>query len=209
MRPRRIEHHDDDDHVHDEVTHEEVVHEPVEREVREVVEKRTVDEPTTVRRTVRTEPVAHDVEEHRGYRETWMAAWSPAQIGAFLMGIFAVVIGTVALARGDFSDFFGQTNVMGLGHTPFLGLIELLWGVLMIAAGAIPGGQRGLMAFLGAVALAGGLIFVVEPVAFQPTLGITAANGWFYFVVGVVTLLITFVAPVIRSRDSVYQGHRW
>lgn len=208
MRPRRIEreeHHDHDDVV----VRDEVVHDDLTHETHETVERDIVDE-TGVRRTVRREPQdVHDVEEHRGYRETRMAAWSPAQIGAFIMGIFFVALGAVALARGGFSDFLAGTTVMGLGHTPLLGLIEIVWGIFMIAAGAIPGAQRGVMAFLGATALAGGLIIVIEPTAFRPALGADAANGWLYLVVGVVTLVITFVAPVIRARDSVYQDQRW
>ncbi|MCU1462574.1 MAG: hypothetical protein JWO37_2649 [Acidimicrobiales bacterium] len=138
-------------------------------------------------------------------RRVARAPWSPAQFVALAIGIFFIVLGGVALARtGIHTDNMTRmTQVGGWQHTTWLGLGELAYGLLMLAAGAVPGGLRGLMSFLGVAALGFGIIVVIQPSSFHRTLGVTAGNGWLYVVTGAVSVLAAMAAPVVFGSDRV------
>src|SRR3954467_9345219 len=75
-------------------------------------------------------------------RQVVMAPWSPAQLVALAFGIIFLVLGVAALAKTGLNanEFTGtHVSVIGFGHTPLLGAIELVFGLLMIMAGAVPG----------------------------------------------------------------------
>jgi hypothetical protein len=130
-------------------------------------------------------------------RRVARAPWSPAQLVALAIGIFFIVLGGVAMARtGVHSDAMTRvTQVGGWHHTTWLGVIELAFGLLMLSAGAIPGAGRGMMSFLGVVAI-----------------GFTAGNGWLYIVAGAVSLIAAMAAPVIFGTDEMdrvaHRSHR-
>jgi len=132
------------------------------------------------------------------------APWSPAQLVALAFGALFLVLGAVTLAgTGLTADGFTSTHVTALGfqHTPLLGAIELVFGLLMIMAGAIPGAGRGTMAVLGTLALGFGVVILVQSGSLYDTLGVDAANGYLYLVTGIVTLVSAVAAPVIFSRE--------
>mgnify|MGYP000129578203 CR=1 FL=1 len=158
-----------------------------------------------MRRVVRTvaddEIVTDDVVARR---EVVRAPWSPAQIVALIVGAVLTVLGGVALARTglNIGDLDGaRTQVMGLEHTALLALIELIVGVVLIAAGAMPGAPRGTMSFIGAVLLLFGLIVAIEPGGTYRALGTTTGHGWFWAILGVVLLATAMLAPVIYDAD--------
>lgn len=138
-------------------------------------------------------------------RRVARAPWSPAQFVALAIGIFFIVLGGVALARtGMHTDAMDKmTQVGGWSHTTWLGLGELAFGLLMLVAGAVPGGLRGLMSFLGVVALGFGIIVVIQPSSFHKTLGVTSGNGWLYIVTGALAMVAAMAAPVIFGSDGV------
>jgi hypothetical protein len=138
-------------------------------------------------------------------RRVARAPWSPAQFVALAIGIFFIVLGGVAMARtGIHTDAMTRmTQVGGWHHTTWLGAGELVFGLLMLSAGAVPGGMRGLMSFLGVVALGFGIIVVIQPSSFHKTLGVTAGNGWLYVITGAVAVVTAMAAPVILGSDSV------
>lgn len=135
-------------------------------------------------------------------------AWSPAQIVAIVLGAMFTILGAVTLARtglnGSFLD--PHVTVIGLDHTPLLGAIELVFGLLMVMAGAVPGAGRGTMTLLGGLALGFGIVILIEPSAFHRTLGVHAGNGWLYILTGVISLVSAMVAPVIFGSGSRYVG---
>ncbi len=143
-------------------------------------------------------------------RVVW-AAWSPAQLVALAFGIFFVIMGAVAMARGGLSsDTFDAkiVNVLGFDHTALLGVIELVFGLLLVLAGAVPGAGRGTMAFLGVVALGFGIVVLAAADQMRGTLGVTDANGWLYVITGIVNLVAAMVAPVIFTRQRHTVGYR-
>lgn len=131
--------------------------------------------------------------------------WSPAQLVAIALGVAFLVVGGVALARTgiDFGDLHSKkVDVAGLGHTQLLGWIELAVGLLLMAAGAVPGAGRGLMSLLGILLIAGGLIVAIQPSSFTDWLGVDRSSGVVYVVAGAVLLLAAITAPVIFGRAS-------
>jgi len=127
--------------------------------------------------------------------------FSPAQLIALVVGIGFTVLGIVAVAQTGFDadDLYTPVErVAGLPHSPLLGLIEIGFGVLMIAAAVVPGGARTLMAFLGAAAVAFGIVTLADAAQddLNEWLGVTDRSGWFYIIVGAVTLLAAFLSPV-------------
>jgi hypothetical protein len=134
-------------------------------------------------------------------RSVVRASWSPAQVIAVIIGIAYIVLGGVALARTGFhTDPIPHTDVAGLGHTVWLGLIELVFGVIVLGAGALPGADRGGMIFAGVIAIAGGLIIAIQPSSFARVLGVDESNGILYVITGAILFAAAMLSPI-------YSGH--
>jgi hypothetical protein len=155
-----------------------------------------VVEPTT------TESVVRD-------RDTYAATpWSPAQFIGLAVGIGFVVLGIAAVNRTGSSDWFTpHATVWHLGHSPLLGWSEIAFGALLVLASVVPGAIRSLMALLGAIAAALGIVILVDaaPSRLHRWLGVTHTNGWLYVAVGAGLILTAFAAPVFylgRHRET-------
>lgn len=142
-----------------------------------------------------------ELVEHRVER----MPWSPAQVVALVIGAIFVLMGVIALVRAglEFDRMFSpEVAVADLHHTPLLGLIEVAFGLFLVMAGALPGGARDGMVFLGVVALGFGIVVIVEPDSMHRTLGVHAENGWVYLISGILVVLTAMLAPVFWARDS-------
>lgn len=135
--------------------------------------------------------------------------WSPAQLLAGIAGLFFIVLGGVALARLIPVEGLTapDTQVWLFGHTPLLGMIELVLGLLFLGVAAGPFDARGGLVALGVVCLAFGLIVGIEPGAFAEWLGASRETGWLYGVVGAIAILGGWLSPVIvtdkvKTQDS-------
>jgi membrane-bound ClpP family serine protease len=75
--------------------------------------------------------------------------------------------------------------------------------VLVILSAVVPGGARGFMALLGAIALCFGLVVLIEstPNRLNHWLGVVDRNGVFYAIVGGVLLLAAILSPVYTTRS--------
>jgi len=145
-----------------------------------------------------------EVEKDRSV-EAAMPRWSPAQIVGLVVGIGFIVLGVGALAKTGFDTdhIYRPTAVVWhMQHSPLFGAIEVGFGVLMVLASVIPGGSRTLLAFLGAISLAFGLVLLGEsvPNRLNDWLGVTHRNGWLFAIVGGVVLLAALLAPVFGGH---------
>jgi hypothetical protein len=145
-------------------------------------------------------------EDDEAYRTVTVETrpWSPAQLVALLVGLVFVIFGGIALARTgiDLSNVSAKhVKVAGAGQTQLMAYIELAFGILLLIAGSVPGGIRGLISFLGVAALAFGIIVAAQPSSFKPRLGIGEGYGIFLAVVGAVLLLAGMLAPVFWGRQ--------
>lgn len=145
-----------------------------------------------------------DVSERR---VVW-APWSPAQLVALVIGLFLLVLGAVTLANtGINGNSITDSKVLtwGFGQTPLLAIIEIVFGLLLVLAGAVPGAGRGTMALLGAILLAAGIVVLASSSSLYDSLGTNQATGWLGVVTGAVTLAAAMLAPIIfgGSRRAV------
>lgn len=132
-----------------------------------------------------------------------LRTWSPAQLVAAVVGLFLTVMGGVALARTLPADSLtGPTaEVFGVGHTALMGIIAIIVGLFFLSQAASPFAvQRGMIG-LGVVALAFGLIVVIEPAAFDGALGIGRTGGWVYSAIGLISVITGIVSPTVTSRE--------
>lgn len=125
--------------------------------------------------------------------------WSPAQLVALILGVVFVVLGGIALARTGIDIHhlsYKHVKVAGAGQTQLAAYIEIVFGALLLAAGALPGGGRGGMIFLGIVSFIFGIIVEAQPSSFYNRLGIGTGYALFLILVGIVLLVTAMVAPV-------------
>ncbi|MDP9022456.1 MAG: hypothetical protein M3N57_07130 [Actinomycetota bacterium] len=131
-----------------------------------------------------------------------ISTWTPAQILAIILGVTYLVLGGVALLRTGAAEsiFAPQAQVAGLTYTPLLGVIEVIFGLLLLGTGASPRSVQGVL-FLGVVAIAFGLLLVIEPTAFQDSIAAGRAHGWFYVVTGGIAALVSLISPAAMRRS--------
>jgi hypothetical protein len=158
---------------------------------------------THVRRVVDAEDVVDDAEV--SHRSVSRAPWSPAQIVSMVIGAIFIILGGIALAKTgmNFSDVSAKhATVAGMDHTAILGLIELVIGLFLIGAGAMPGAARGSMIFFGVLLLGMGIITAA---AGDSTTGMHKwlgdGGGWFFAICGVILLVTAMAAPVFFGDD--------
>jgi Na+-driven multidrug efflux pump len=136
--------------------------------------------------------------------------WSPAQFVALSFGALFLILGVATLAATGLSaDTFtsAHVNTLGFHHTPLLGAIELVFGLLLIMAGAIPGAGRGTMAVLGTLALGFGIVVLIQAPSLHDSLGVHDANGYLYIATGIINLVASVAAPVIFTRQRRSVGY--
>ncbi len=135
--------------------------------------------------------------------------WTPAQLLALVLGVVFLVLGGVALLRGGVGNtlFEPTVSVAGLGYTPLLAIIEIIFGLLLLAVGAFPGAADAVV-FLGVLELTFGLIIVIEPNAFRASLGAGRGHGWFYVITGGLAALVSLFLPAVyRWRTTSVRTH--
>ncbi|MBA3653973.1 MAG: hypothetical protein H0W70_07235 [Actinobacteria bacterium] len=147
------------------------------------------------------------------HRSVERAPFSPAQIVALIVGAILAILGGVSLAKTgvDFNDLArSHEKVAGMDQTAILGIGELVVGLFLIGAGAIPGGARATMTFFGVVLLGAGIVVLVSDTSAWMHKWLTVDNGvgWFFVVLGAVLLLAAMLAPVIFGTDRQAVGRR-
>src|SRR5437763_3063991 len=157
------------------------------------------------RRVVDDGPVAEDRAVAQDEVATRRSAverppWSPAQLVALIIGIVSTVIGVIALTNtGVHAHAMDVVRTDGplWQHTAWLAIGEIVFGLIMIGAGVVPGGARGLMTFMGILAVAFGIAVLVAP----NDLRAEDATGWAFIIAGGVSLLAAAVSPVFFTGD--------
>lgn len=124
-----------------------------------------------------------------------------AAVVGSLLGVVILVIGVVTVARTGIpsQDLTAASTAVGpFSRTTLMGIIEVILGLLLIAAGSTGNGLRG----LGLVFSVFGLVWIIEPGAFQGALGITRATGWLYLLVGLACIAAGLVSSgyLVRRR---------
>ena len=116
-----------------------------------------------------------------------------ARIGQVLIlvaGALLVISGAVTLARtGLHSDLSSPVvQVMGHAHTPWLGIAELVAGILLVGAGA-SAWNRELGVVVGVLLAVAGFVVLSDPSLAPDGLAIDDGYGWFLVVTGALALV--------------------
>src|SRR5438105_10483218 len=118
--------------------------------------------------------------------------WSPAQLIAVILGIIFLIVGGVALAKTGVDTNNMNARFTGTplwDHTAWLALGELFFGLMMLGAGVVPGGARGLMTFLGMLALAFGIAVLIAPNTLLRYTGAGSGAAWAFIIVGAISMI--------------------
>ncbi len=132
------------------------------------------------------------------------------QIAAWALGIGLVIAGLVAIARAGFENlevFDPVVQVAGISATPLMAVLILALGVALLAAGTGSVDDQRLR-ISGVVLGVIGAVWMIEPGAFEPYLGIDADTGTATLALGIVLVAASFVPPLSISRPGVPQQPR-
>jgi hypothetical protein len=127
------------------------------------------------------------------------------QIGAWLVGLYLIVAGLVAVARAGFDDLDLFEPVVQVGDqsaTPLYALLWLIIGAVVLAAGTGVVAERRLR-IAGVLFAIVGLVFVIEPDAFTEYLGVTSDSGTMLLAIGALLAAASFVPPLSVPRPGI------
>ena len=132
--------------------------------------------------------------------------FSPGQIVAGVLGIIVAIIGIIAISRGgiDGSLNVPVVNVAGTDQSAMLGLAEFAAGLLLIL-GAMSYGARGLIAFVGVVMVIGGVVLGAAGTTILNDVGTSQGTGWALMVGGIIALVAVSLGSIVRTRRHVEQ----
>jgi hypothetical protein len=133
----------------------------------------------------------------------WSRHISPVAIMSLIAGAIFLIVGVVALLRGDMQGSLTDpmVKVAGLDHTPALGLIEIAIGVILMLGGADR--SRSTIIFMGSALVVFGIILVIQSDSLHDDLGVTAAHGWWAVLIGAILLLGAFLLPTLSRQHVV------
>jgi hypothetical protein len=149
--------------------------------------------------------LAHDdVVEREVVRER---TFSVGQALTLLVGAALTALGIIALVQTGIDRPLNEPveDVFGFGHAPWLGIGEVVAGVLLVLAAVRPGG-RWLSALVGAGLVVVGVMIVAEMDWTAEHLGTEQSFGWIPIVAGALALLGAMMTP--RRHQRVTEYHR-
>jgi hypothetical protein len=127
------------------------------------------------------------------------------QIAAWVLGLYFVVAGLITLARAGFDElalFEPQVQIGGMAATPLLGLLFILVGVVLLAAGTGEVAEQRLR--IGGVLLGViGTVWLIEPEPFTEYLGVTRDSGVALLGMGILLTATSFLPPLSIKRPGV------
>lgn len=132
------------------------------------------------------------------------------QIAGWVIGLALIVGGLVAIARAGFDDiglFEPIVEVNGQPATPLFALLWLLIGAALLASATGSVNEQRLR-IAGVLFVVAGLVFLIEPDAFQEYLGVTSDSGRALVLGGAVLIATSFVPPLSIRRPGIREEGR-
>lgn len=127
------------------------------------------------------------------------------QVVAWLLGLWTIVTGVIALARAGFDDlgvFTPVVEVAGAPLTPLLAGLLLLLGIVLLALATGEVDDRTLR-IVGVICAIAGVVWLVEPAAFEPYLATRTDHGTRALIVGGGLVVASFLPPLSIRRPGV------
>jgi hypothetical protein len=128
-------------------------------------------------------------------------AFSIGQLLAVLVGAALVALGVVALVQTGIDTPLNEPvePVLGWDHTPWLGILEVAAGALLVIFALRPGG-RWLVALVGAALVVGGVLIAGELDWTVEELGAEPSFGWVPIIAGALAILAALLTPRRHQR---------
>jgi hypothetical protein len=130
------------------------------------------------------------------------------QVIAWVLGLACVVAGLVAVARAGFEDLALTEPVVEVGGqaaTPLTALLWVLVGIMLLVAATGEVAERPLR--IGGVLLGiVGAVWLLEPGAFTPYLGVDRDSGVVLLTVGMILTAASYIPPLSIARPGVREA---
>ncbi len=129
---------------------------------------------------------------------------SPGQVIAGVLGLVVAVIGIMAVSRGgiDGSMNVPMVRTAGVDQSAMLGAVELGVGLLLIL-GALSYAARSLIVAVGVVMVLGGVFVGAAGTIILRDLGTVHGTGWVIMVGGIIAIVAGSLGRMVRTRRSV------
>ena len=129
---------------------------------------------------------------------------SPGQVIAGILGFVTATIAIMTVSRGGIDSTLNvpMVRVAGLDQSALLGAIELVAGLLLIL-GALSYAARGLIVGIGVVMVLGGVFLGAAGPTILRDVGTVRGTGWVIMVGGIVAIVAGSLGRMIRTRRSV------
>ena len=130
--------------------------------------------------------------------------FSPGQILAGVLGVVVAIIGIIAMSRGGLDGSLKKplVEVAGTDQSAMLGIAEFAAG-LLLGLGAMSFAARFLIAFVGVVMVAGGVVLGAAGSTILEDVGTSHDTGWAIMVGGIIAIVAASLGVIIRTRRHV------
>lgn len=154
------------------------------------------------------QPAAYQLVEPVSYQQVKTAyapTVSPDTIIAAIVGLALLLVGLIAVIRAGLDAPFSEPviQVAGFAHTAVLGMVELAFGLCLLASAA--GRSRSGETFFGGLLAVAGFVGAVQTESFASNLALESSLAWLVFIAGAVVMIAALVLPRVVRRSSLVQ----
>jgi membrane-bound ClpP family serine protease len=130
--------------------------------------------------------------------------FSPGQVISGVLGFVLVVMGVVAVTRCGIDSSLNRpvTDILGLTHSSWVGIVEIVAGLLLII-GSADESFRGVAGAVGVLLFLGGIVVAAGTDKMLLQIGTERATGWFALFVGALAIVASMIPTFLRSERYV------
>ena len=154
------------------------------------------------------EPVAVVAAPMHSERVATYSRVTPARAFTAIGGIILLVIGLIAVAKTGIHSPLDQpiVKVAGMTHTPLLGIIGAVAGLLLLASSVTgsDAGARSSGIFFGVLLGVAGVVAIATPESFH-SLALQSSYGWMALIIGAVVVIANLLLPTITAKRVTYR----
>ena len=139
----------------------------------------------------------------RADRVTRTSRFSPGQIISGAVGVVLVIFGIVAVTRTGIDSSLNTppTDILGLAHSSYVGIAEIVTGLLLVLAAADIS-MRPLTGVVGVLLFIGGIVVAAGTNEMLLKIGTERATGWFLMIMGAIAVVAAMLPSFVRSRSD-------
>jgi len=130
--------------------------------------------------------------------------FSPGQIVSGALGVLLVIMGVIAVTRCGIDGSLNTppTDIFGLAHSSYVGIVEIIAGLLLVV-GSADQAFRGVAGAVGVILFLGGIVVAAGTNKMLLQIGTERATGWFAMIVGAIAIVASMLPTFHRSERYV------